>query len=591
MIRKLLVLSDEPGRKLLRRMLVWVVVTAVLQGAAFVALVPFLAALLGGDASGAGRWLIVLAGIGVAYAAAFWVGSQAGNGAATEVLRSLLDRLGDRLVELPVGWFAADRSGELADVATRGIVFASTAPYAILRPIITAFVTPAAVLVGAVFIDWRIALTMACAAPVMWFVYRWLSRRLAEADREHVTAVADASSRLIELARVQPALRAAGDNTIAQRLVEDALRDQHATNRRMQITGGAGIGLFGGVVQLAVIAVVVVGAWLALGGELAIASLVPLLVLAVRFVEPVTHSGALGGGISIANNTLDRVQAILDEPILREPAAPAPLRDHTIRFDHVTFGYGSEPVLRDLSFEAPAGAMTAVVGPSGSGKTTITRLVARFYDPERGTVSIGGVPLTELGSDRVAAAVAPVFQDVYLFDGTILDNIWIGSPDASREDVVRAGEQARVDEIAARVPGGWDARVGEGGTNLSGGERQRVSIARALLKDAPIVLLDEATAALDVGNEQAIGDAFAAVRENRTLIVVAHRLQTIAAADRIIMLDGAGGIAEQGTHDELVAAGGTYARYWSERVHATGWRLTDNLTGTAAVRPAQQPAD
>jgi ATP-binding cassette subfamily B protein len=589
MIRKLLVLSNEPGRKLLRRMLVWVVVTAVLQGAAFVALVPFLAALLGGDASGAVRWLLVLAGLGVAYAAAFWVGSQAGNGAATEVLRSLLDRLGDRLVELPVGWFALDRSGELTDVATRGIVFASSAPYAILRPILTAFVTPATVLVGAVFIDWRIALTMACAAPVMWFVYRWLSRRLAEADREHVTAVADASSRLIELARVQPALRAAGDNTIAQRLVEDALRDQHAANRKMQITGGAGIGLFGGVVQLAVIAVVVVGAWLALAGELAIASLVPLLVLAVRFVEPITHSGALGGGISIANNTLDRVQAILDEPTLPEPAPtepPAAPRDHTIRFDHVTFGYGSDPVLRDLSFEAPAGAMTAVVGPSGSGKTTITRLVARFYDPEQGTVSIGGVPLTELGSDQVAAAVAPVFQDVYLFDGTILDNIWLGNPDATREQVVRAGEQARVDEIAARVPGGWNARVGEGGTNLSGGERQRVSIARALLKDAPIVLLDEATAALDVGNEQAIGDAFTAVRENRTLIVVAHRLQTIATAGRIIMLDGTGGIAEQGTHDELVAAGGTYASYWSERVHAAGWRLT----GTAAARSAQQPA-
>ncbi|MFD6138666.1 ABC transporter ATP-binding protein [Promicromonospora sp. NPDC060271] len=595
MIRKLLVLSNEPGRKLLRRMLVWVVATAVLQGAAFVALAPFLAALLGGDASAAGQWLIVLTGLGVAYAAAFWVGGQAGNGAATEVLRSLLDRLGDRLVELPVGWFAADRSGELADVATRGIVFASTAPYAILRPIITAFVTPATVLVGALLIDWRIALTMACAAPVMWFVYRWLSRRLAEADREHVTAVAHASSRLIELARVQPALRAAGDNTIAQRLVDDALRDQHAANRRVHVTGGAGIGLFGGVVQLAVIAVVVVGVWLALGGELAVASLVPLLVLGVRFVEPITHSGALGGGISIANNTLDRVQAILDEPTLPEPTlpepgAPAPLLDHAVRFDHVTFGYGAEPVLRDLSFEAPAGAMTAVVGPSGSGKTTITRLVARFYDPERGTVSIGGVPLTELGSDRVAAAVAPVFQDVYLFDGTILDNIWLGSPGATREQAVRAGEQARVDEIAARVPGGWDARVGEGGTNLSGGERQRVSIARALLKDAPIVLLDEATAALDVGNEQAIGDAFTAVRENRTLIVVAHRLQTIATADRIIMLDGAGGIAEQGTHAELVAAGGAYARYWHERVDAAGWRLTGTAIETAAARPAQQPA-
>ena len=217
--------------------------------------------------------------------------------------------------------------------------------------------------------------------------------------------------------------------------------------------------------------------------------------------------------------------------------------------------------------------MTAIVGPSGSGKTTITKLMARFYDPEAGTVSIGGAPLPELGTAVVEAAVAPVFQDVYLFDDTILNNVWLGNPDLSREEVIAAATRARVDEIADRLPGGWDARVGEGGTNLSSGERQRVSIARALLKDAPIVLLDEATAALDIGNEIAIGQAVDAIRSDRTLIVVAHRLQTIMTADQIIMLDGEGGIRESGTHLELLAAGGAYAHYWSERVDAAGWQL------------------
>ncbi|MDR2373115.1 MAG: ATP-binding cassette domain-containing protein, partial [Bifidobacteriaceae bacterium] len=212
-------------------------------------------------------------------------------------------------------------------------------------------------------------------------------------------------------------------------------------------------------------------------------------------------------------------------------------------------------------------------GPSGSGKTTVIRLLARFYDPDAGAVTIGGVPLPELGSARVADAVAPVFQDVYLFDGTILDNIRLGRVGASRAEAEAAGRAARVDEIVGRLPGGWEARVGEGGTSLSGGERQRVSIARALLKQAPIVLLDEATAALDTEAEQAIAEALDELRSVSTLVVVAHRMTTIAGADQIIMLDCAGRVAERGSHAELLAAGGAYARYWNERSRAVGWRL------------------
>lgn len=574
MIGKLLRLTTATGRRQLIGLITTIVITAVLQGLAFVVLVPFLTSWIAGDTTAATGWLITLGGIALLYGVAFWIGSQLGQRAATEVLQSLLDRLGDRLVELPLGWYATDRSGAAADTATRGVVFASTVPYAILRPILTAFVTPATVLVGALVIDWRIGLTLALAVPLIWLCYRWIARRMAAADRDHAEAVADASARVIEYARVQPALRGAGDNVITRRLVADALHDQHAANRRLMITGGTGVGVFGGVVQLTVIAVLVVGTYLALGGDLGIGSLIALLVLAVRFTEPVVHSGALGGGVAIASNTLDRIQGLLDEPALAEPPVPGRPDDSTIRFDRVAFGYGDEPVLRELSFEVPAGSTTAIVGPSGSGKTTIIRLIARFYDPDRGTVAIGGTGLPGLGTPQVAALVAPVFQDVYLFDATIMENIRIGNPEATEEEALDAARQARVDEIADRLPGGWQARVGEGGSNLSGGERQRVSIARALLKRAPIVLLDEATAALDVTNEAAITDALTAVRDGRTVVVVAHRLQTIAGADQILLLDESGTVAERGTHAELLAAGGRYAHYWNERVDAAGWRLT-----------------
>ncbi|EFV13984.1 ABC transporter ATP-binding protein [Segniliparus rugosus] len=573
MIKKLFALADEQGRRRLRALIATVAVCGVLQGLAFVALVPFLTSLFTRDSAATARWLGVLALLAPLYAVGFWTSTKLSVASAVDVIAVLLDKLGSRLVELPLGWFAADRSGSVSDTATRGVVFAATVPYAILRPLLIGFITPATVLIGSVFLQWRVALVMALVVPVMLLVHRVISGRLASADREHTAATAETAARVIEYARVQPALRTAGDNAIARGLVQRALRAQHAATKKAYLTGGAAVGLFGGAVQLAVVAVIVVATWLALDGQLALATLVPLLVLAVRFVEPIVQSGALGGALGMAANTVDHIQSLIDEPALPEPDQPRSPQGWGIAFEDVTFGYDGDPVLRGLTFEAPEGAMTAIVGPSGSGKTTITRLIARFYDPEQGVVSIGGAPLPELGSNTVLSAVAPVFQDVYLFDGTILENIWLGNPEATREQVIRAGEQARADEIAARLPGGWDARVGEGGTNLSGGERQRVSIARALLKDAPIVLLDEATAALDVGNEQAIHDAFAAIREGRTLVVVAHRLQTIASADRIIMLDGRGGIAEAGSHEELLARGGGYARYWNERIGAAGWRL------------------
>ncbi|MGO1315594.1 MAG: ABC transporter ATP-binding protein [Cellulomonadaceae bacterium] len=574
MIRRLLHYCSPRARRLVIAELSFVVVAAIFQGIAFLLLVPLLRSLFLGDLDASWGWLIAVVGAAVGYVVASWFASQIGMEASTAVLDSLLERLGDSVVSLPVSWFSTDRTGLVTGLATQGAMFVSTMPYAILRQILAGFIAPATVLVGMYFFDWRLALAMTVMVPIIAIGYRWLSQRIGRGDQAHTVAVAEASNRVVEFARAQPALRTAGEGSIADRLVDEALENQHQEYRGLLITGGAGIAIFAGLVQLSITVLLVTGAFLAIGGIVDIATLIALLVLGVRFNEPIVAAGDLGGGIAVARTTIDRLDEFAAIPRLSEPEHPAAPAGFGVEFQGVTFGYGGDAVLRDLSFTAPAGGMTAIVGPSGSGKTTITKLIARFYDPEAGTVLIGGVPVPKLGTDVVEAAVAPVFQDVYLFDDTILNNVWIGNPDLSRDEVIAAATRARVDEIVERLPGGWDARVGEGGSNLSGGERQRVSIARALLKDAPIVLLDEATSALDIGNEIAIGEAIDGVRTGRTLIVVAHRLQTIMTADRIIMLDGSGGIRESGSHTELLAADGAYARYWHERVDAAGWQLT-----------------
>lgn len=261
------------------------------------------------------------------------------------------------------------------------------------------------------------------------------------------------------------------------------------------------------------------------------------------------------------------------EPVQPQPArtGPAP-QGHDVALEAVTFGYDpAQPVLHDVSFTVPQGTMTAIVGPSGAGKSTILHLLARFADVQAGRVTIGGIDVRDLAAEQLFDAVTVVFQDVYLFPGTIFDNIAFGNPTAAADQVEAAARAARAHDFIARLPAGYNTPVGEAGATLSGGERQRLSIARAILKDAPVVLLDEATAAIDPTNERHVQDALGALVRDKTLLVVAHRLATIASADQIIVLDE-GRLVERGRHDDLLA-GGRYARLWQERQRATNWRL------------------
>ena len=286
-------------------------------------------------------------------------------------------------------------------------------------------------------------------------------------------------------------------------------------------------------------------------------------------LEPISDSAHTLG---VIDDVMDQLDALRGEQFIDAAGCEIALTHYDIAFRNVDFGYDSRQVLKNVSFTIPEQTSTAIVGPSGSGKTTICSMLARFYDPQSGSITVGGHDLREFTCDVLLSNISMVFQNVYLFHDTIRANILFGRPDASEEEMIEAAKKARCHEFIMVLPDGYDTVVGEGGGTLSGGEKQRISIARAILKNAPIIILDEATASVDPENEHLIQQAISELTRGKTIITIAHRLATIRNADQILVVDD-GRIAERGTHAELVQKDGLYKRFTSIRERAEGWRI------------------
>ncbi|MFF4416435.1 ABC transporter ATP-binding protein [Streptosporangium sp. NPDC001559] len=554
------------------------VVSAILRGVGCLLLALLLGALFSTVPADALPWLGALTVSVVLVWAVDTVVSRIGFDIGFTLLGTVQRDLTDRLTRIPLGWFTAERT------ATARQAVAACGPELVglvanlLTPLLSAVLLPVVIAIGLTGFAWQLG-AAAWVAVVGLLVALWATTGITRAaDAADTAAHSALTERVLEFARTQQALRAARRVEPARNGAGAAAVAQRGTALRLVLLQIPGQLLFGLAGQVALVALAGAVTLLHLEGGLGAPQAVALVVVAVRFLEPFTVISELAPAIESVRGTLDTLRAILDAPAppvsaAASATAPAPGRDAPrVEFQGVGFGYGDDEVLKDLSFTLEPGTTTAVVGPSGSGKSTILSLVAGFHEAARGRVLIDGQDVSGLDPATRQRLSSMVFQHPYLFGGTIRDNVLAGDPDAEPAQVAEVMRLAQMDEIVGRLPDGERTDVGEAGAALSGGERQRVSIARALLKPAPILLIDEATSALDTENEAAVAQALSKDVRRRTRVIVAHRLGGIHHADRVLFVED-GAIVEQGTPAELRAAGGRFAEFCRHQEQGEDWRL------------------
>lgn len=481
--------------------------------------------------------------------------------------------LGDRLRNVPMGFFHDNSVGDITATVTTDLNFLENYSMHILDKVTTG-VLSMIVMAGCILaFDWRIGLIFVAGILLSFPIYSHMQKKgkALSAKRQKIQSEAVAAT----LEYVQGISVVKSFNMCDKNLsdIEDAYESNAAASYGVERVFTPLNMTYSMVFRISACMIMLCAGILAVGGDLSFANLAVILIASFTIFNPIEVMGQMTTMIRTMDAALDRVERIKQAKKIDENGRDIPLDSFDIAFEHVSFAYeNGNPILKDVSFSIPQGSMTAIVGPSGGGKTTITRLIARFWDVQEGSITIGGHDVKEFTCDSLLKNMSMVFQNVYLFHDTIENNIKFGCPDATHEQVVEAAKKACCHDFISALPQGYDTVIGEGGSTLSGGEKQRISIARAMLKDAPIILLDEATASVDPENEVHLQQAISALVKNKTLIVIAHRLSTIRDADQILVVDN-GKIVEKGVHAELIQQKGIYQKFWNIRQKARNWKL------------------
>lgn len=497
-------------------------------------------------------------------------GLQSGTG--YEIFANERMKIGEKLKRLPMGFFDGSANGHVTSIVTSDIVFSEQHGTDNMSKIVNAWVSTIIGTIMLFFLDYRIAL-VAIATFIMGYIsLQELDRNGREQSEIRQKGFTRLTTKVLEYIKgigVSKAFNLTGDR--AER-INGEFKTFRNTAIKFETDFAVRYVKFNSWFALGIGAVVMTLSYLGINGEMNVGFVLIMIIYIFNFFSPFQTLSESASLTRIMEASLDRYDQVMKEEVIDVNGKDIELDNFAIEFKNVTFAYEKRKVLKNVSFKVPQQSMTALVGKSGCGKTTIANLVARFWDVQEGEVLVGGVNVKEMTCDSLLKNISMVFQNVYLFNDTIYNNITFGKPEATMEEVIEACKKARCYEFIMKLEEGFDTVVEESGVSLSGGEKQRISIARAILKDAPIVLLDEATASVDPDNEKFIQQAIDELVQNKTLIVIAHKLSTVQHANQILVLDE-GEIIEKGKHRELIETEGTYQNLWNRRTKARSWKI------------------
>ena len=481
-------------------------------------------------------------------------------------------RLGDVLKRVPLGYFSQNSVGDILAGVTTELSTLELQGMKMVDVIINGYAKFIAIVLCFIFFSPVAVLISIVGVMLSALALYGISRHSENTAATTHRAMEDMSGAVIEYIRGLSIVKSFGQEGAAI----EGFRSANSDLKNIHIRIEKGYTPFNCLhllaLKLASMGIVFVCAWQTLEGQMSLAYFLMFVLFSFVIFGSVENINDAAHTLGIIDSAMNKLKSMESTKYIDQDGKDIIPTSYDIAFQDVSFGYDKRIVLHDVNFKIPQNTTTAIVGPSGSGKSTLCSLIARFYDVNTGTITLGGTDIREFTCDSLLKNISMVFQNVYLFRDTIRNNIKFGSPDATEEQIIAAAKKARCHSFIMALPDGYDTMIGEGGSSLSGGEKQRISIARAMLKDAPIVILDEATASIDPENEHLIQEALSALTHGKTIITIAHRLATIENADQILVIDG-GTIMQKGTHKELLEQEGTYKEFIKIREQAEGWRI------------------
>jgi ATP-binding cassette subfamily B protein len=481
-------------------------------------------------------------------------------------------RIGDILKRVPMGYFAKNTIGDLSAAVTTELSTLELMGMKMIDSVVNGYISVLAVILFLAFFSPPMALIAAAGVLLSSLFLRGISRKSEKSAPVNHKAQEDMIAGTIEYIRGMAIVKTFNQESVSIEGIKRAYHDSKKVNIRIEKEFVPPNCLHLLALKLASVLIVLISAWLVLGGWMDLSVMLMMAMFSFTIFGHLESVNDAAHVLGIIDSTLDKLKKIEQAEFIDKDGKGIPLDSHDIQFDHVSFGYEQREVIRDASFQIPQNTTTAIVGPSGSGKTTICNLIARFYDVNGGLVTMGGHDLHEFTCDSLLKNISMVFQNVYLFHDTVKSNIGFGKPGATDKEIIEAAKAARCHDFIMELPQGYDTVIGEGGSSLSGGEKQRISVARAILKNAPVVILDEATASVDPENEHYIQEAISALARGKTMIIIAHRLATIQNVDQILVVSE-GQIVQKGRHEELVEQEGVYRRFLAIRQAAESWSI------------------